>query len=95
MPATGLTLVAKWIPNPDTPQTVKHYLQNIDGTYPTTPADIDNLTGETASTITPKVKEYHGFEAPEVSEVEIAADGSTLVELRYRRLTYTVNYLTD
>jgi hypothetical protein len=88
-------LIANWIPNPDTPYTVKHYLQNIDGRYPTTPADIDNLTGETASTITPKVKEYHGFEAPEVSEVEIAADGSTVVELRYRRLTYTVNYLTD
>jgi hypothetical protein len=45
MPATGLTLKANWIPNPDTPYKVEHYLQNLDGiTYPSTPADIDNLS---------------------------------------------------
>jgi hypothetical protein len=55
------------------------------------------LTGETDSRFTPKVKEYHGFKAPTVEEnsVQIKPDGSTVVELRYKRLTYTVNYNTD
>jgi hypothetical protein len=61
MPATGLTLKANWIPNPDTPYKVEHYLQNLDGSYPTEPEDTDNLTGTTDEWITPKVKEnqYH------------------------------------
>ena len=48
MPATGLTLKANWIANTNTPYTVEHYFQNMDGiTYPETTDVIDNLSGTT------------------------------------------------
>jgi hypothetical protein len=93
MPATGLTLKANWIPNSNTPYKVEHYQQNLDGvTYPSQPTDVDNLSGTTASRFTPETKTYHGFTAPVVSEVQIAADGSTVVRLEYKRNTYKITY---
>jgi hypothetical protein len=48
MPATGLTLKANWIANTNTPYTVEHYFQNMDGeTYPQTAEYTDYLTGTT------------------------------------------------
>ena len=59
MPAENMTIGALWNPNPDTPYRVEHYKQNInDNNYPNTPADVDHLQGETASSKTPAVKTY-------------------------------------
>jgi len=90
MPATDLQLSANWLANLDTPYTVEHYLQNLDGSYPDTAADIDNLTGTTDDRITPKVKEnqYHGFQVPTPSQVQISPNGDTVVRLYYTRSAF-------
>ena len=43
MPADDLELKANWQPNTDTKYKVKHYLQNLNGTYPNEPYETDNL----------------------------------------------------
>ncbi len=87
-----ITLFAKWTANTNTAYTVKHYQENIDGTYPTTPSEIENLTGTTATSVTPAVKDYPGFKAPSTQTVTIAADGSTVVEYKYTRNSYTLTW---
>jgi|GEM_PF-2596202 len=85
---SDITLYAQWTANTNTAYTVEHYQENIDGTYPTTPTEIENLTGTTAATVTPDVKDYTGFTAPSTQTVTIAADGSTVVEYKYTRNSY-------
>gem|GEM_PF-1518324 len=85
------TLYAYWTPNTNTAYTVKHYKQNIDcSTYPASPFETDNLTGTTATNVTPSVKNYEGFTAPATQTVSILADGSRVVEYYYTRNKYTV-----
>ncbi len=92
MPLNGRTCVAQWTPNTNTAYTVNHYQQNLDGTYPTTPAETDNLTGTTAVEVTPGVKSYEGFTAPSTQTKAIAADGSMVVDYFYTRNTYTITW---
>lgn len=85
------TLYAYWTPNTNTAYTVKHYKQNIDcSTYPASPFETDNLTGTTATNVTPSVKNYEGFTVPATQTVSILADGSRVVEYYYTRNKYTV-----
>ena len=89
---SGTTLYAKWTPNDDTAYTVKHYKQNIDGTYPSTPTDTDNLTGTTGASVTPARKSYTGFTAPAGQTVTILADGSRVVTYQYTRNSYILTW---
>ncbi len=89
MPAEDVTYTPLWIPNVNTKYTVKHYLQNVDGTYPTDPVETQSLTGTTATSVTPDVKSYEGFVSPAAQTVTIAAAGTTLVEYLYARRHYT------
>lgn len=89
---TDKTLYAQWTANTNTPYVVKHYQQNLDGTYPSTPTNTDNLTGTTASSVTPAVKSYEGFTAPSTQTVSIAADGSTVVTYQYTRNSYQLTW---
>ena len=89
---SDITLYAKWTANTNTAYTVKHYQENIDGTYPAMPTEIENLTGTTATSVTPDVKDYTGFTAPSTQTVTIAADGSTVVEYKYTRNSYTLTW---
>lgn len=89
---SDITLYAKWTPNANTAYTVKHYKQQLDGTYSATPDETDNLTGTTAASVTPAVKSYTGFTAPSTQTVTIAADGSTVVEYQYTRNSYKVTW---
>ncbi len=89
MPAENVTYTPLWIPNVNTKYTVKHYLQNVDGTYPTNPIETQSLTGTTASSVTPDVKSYDGFVSPAAQTVTIAAAGTTVVEYQYARRHYT------
>lgn len=94
-------LYAQWKPNPDTPYVVKHWKEKlyIDGTtqYANASehnetnyflADTDNLKGTTDSLVTPGVKNYEGFTAPEAQTVIIKPDGSLVVNYYYTRNTY-------
>lgn len=89
MPAQDVTYTPIWTPNVNTKYTVKHYLQNVDGTYPADPVETQSLTGTTATSVTPAVKSYEGFVSPATQTVTIAANGSTVVTYQYARRHYT------
>ncbi len=90
------TLYAKWTANTNTAYTVQHWQQNLDAgsdenaeNY--TCVDTENGTGTTGASVTPAVKAYEGFTAPNAQTVTIAADGSTVVNYYYTRNSYTVS----
>ena len=87
-----LALAAQWKAASNTSYTVKHYQENLDGTYPTDPADSEEMTGTTGENASVKLKEYTGFGTGTYTNVTIAADGSTVVEVRYPRNNYTVTW---
>ena len=82
MPAANTTYTAQWS------IAAKHYLQNIDGTYPETPEATENVSGEIGAYVTPAVKTYDGFLSPETQTVQIGA--VTEVTYNYARRTYTI-----
>lgn len=86
------TLYALWTANTNTPYVVKHYKEQLDGTYLAEADDTDNLTGTTAASVTPAVKSYEGFTAPSTQTVSIAADGSTVVTYQYTRNSYSLSW---
>jgi uncharacterized repeat protein (TIGR02543 family) len=92
MPAADKTFTAQWTANTNTAYTVKHYQENLDGTYPAEPTETDNLTGTTGASVTPARKTYDGFTSPAGQQVTIAADGSLVVEYRYTRKSYTLKW---
>ena len=75
--------------------TVKHYQQNLaDDDY--TLVESETKTGTTGAQTEATTKTYEGFTAPEsISQATISADGSTTVEIRYTRNTYTVTFNAD
>ena len=94
VPVGGLTLYAKWIPSSSTKYTVKHYKQDLgDAEY--TLADTEEMTGTTGKQTAAKAKDYDGFIAEAVSQKTIAADGTTVVEIRYSRNSYKVNWVVN
>lgn len=82
MPAHDVTYTAQWS------IAVKHYLQNIDGTYPAEAQDTENATGEAGEYITPAVKTYDGFITPATQTVRIGETSE--VTYNYVRRTYTI-----
>ncbi|MCF0230542.1 MAG: InlB B-repeat-containing protein, partial [Parasporobacterium sp.] len=98
MPAEDVVIKGSFTANTDTPYTVKHYTENLDGTY--TLADVENLTGTTDTTVQATPKSYTGFTfdntvAGTVESGTIAGDGSLELILYYTRNTYTVTYKYD
>ncbi len=94
MPLGGATVYAKWASSDDVIYTVRHVRQNIDGTYPTSGALLEEqkLTGTTGGTTAAAAKTYEGFTAESFAQSTIAADGSTVVEIKYKRNEYTVKF---
>lgn len=73
---------------------VAHYLQNADGTYPSTPYETDSLSGAVGGTATYTAKNYsssgYGSPATPTSQT-INANGNTVVKLYYPRNTYKLS----
>ena len=84
MPAHDVTYKAQWS------ILAKHYLQNIDGTYPETPEATDDVTGEAGAYVTPATKTYDGFITPATQTVQIGV--ATEVTYNYVRRTYTITW---
>jgi len=80
-------------PNMETPYTVKHYIEELDGSY--TLKDTDNLTGEEATNVTPDRKSYTGFTSPKAQTKLINREGDMLIEYYYTRNSYTVTFVTN
>ena len=96
-----ILLYAQWAKGEIREYTVEHYKQNIDGkTYTLT--DREDLYETVLGTaeeleniitvVSPQTKDYEGFNAPEVQEVAINRDGSTVIEYKYDRKTYNVSF---
>ena len=92
MPDNDLTYTAAWTPKTNTAYAVKHFKQDLDGTYPAEPAETDNLTGTTDAYVTPAVKTYDGFISPSTQTVQIAGNGGLVVSYQYARRTYTITF---
>ena len=93
-PVTGnITLYAKWTAGSVT-YTVKHLQQNVSGSgYTEVTADRQSLGGTTGSQTSAAAKTYTGFTAQSITQQTVAADSSTVVEIKYNRnnITYTFN----
>ena len=95
----NITLYAKWTAGSGTPYEVEHYQQNItNDNYSASPADTDDLSGMTGKRLSIgdgiTLKDYSGFEYDHMDPASptIAANGSTVVKLYYKRKTYQVNF---
>ena len=88
-----ITVTANWTPNKDTKYTVECYLQNVDGSYPTTPNETYRDEGETDTTAEADVKTFTHFTYDETASTasgNITGDGSLVLKLYYTRDSYTV-----
>ncbi len=94
MGAGNKTINVSTIANDNTPYTVEHYLMNIDGEHYTL-KDTDKLSGTTDSKVTPEVKDYTGFSAPQKEEVTVLGDGKLVVKYYYSRNRYTLTITGD
>ena len=94
-----ITLYAQWNPASGTGYKVEHYQEKTDGVgqYPASPHETDNLTGTTGANISVTPKTYPGFEFDKQEPVypSIAADGSTIIKLFYKRKQITVTFKLD
>lgn len=92
------TYTANWTPNNDTTYYVMHWKQKLNGIASAKDsinyelAETESLVGETGATITPDVKSYDGFTAPDVTSDIIMASGSTIVNYYYTRNYYTITF---
>ena len=92
--ASNHTLIAKWRPRKDTPYTVNHWKQKINGNkddYNSDNYELDNtenLEGETGNTVRPIVATYEGFTSPSAQNLKILADGTASVDYYYTRNSY-------
>ena len=91
-----ITLTAKWNPATDTPYTVKHLLEKVDGTgYDEVVEDTEHFIGTTDEYTTAVAKSYVGFTALEIEQLQIAPDGSAVVEVKYNRNLINVTWIID
>ena len=87
----NMVFTAQWEARTDTPYTVEHYLENLDGSYALDTTE--PLKGTTDTTVTAAAKSYDNFTydstVPDtVASGNIAADGSLVLKLFYTRNTY-------
>ena len=99
MPAQNVTLKGSWTANADTKYTVKRYLENLDGTYPdeATYTDVETKGTTGASVEADTSVSYEGFvfdtnNANNKLEGSIAADGSLVLKVYYKRAQHKVSY---
>ena len=91
-----ITLYAKWSPRTDTAYTVEHYKENADDDgFSKADGDTENRIGTTDGATSAKAKSYAHFAAEPVTQGTIAADGSTVVKIYYKRDTMTMTLNLD
>ena len=95
MPDRNLTYTAQWVANSNTSYVVKHYKQNLDGSYPQEATETETFTGTTGAEVTPAVKSYEGFTAPATQTCTIAATGNLIVTYEYTRNSYQLTWNLD
>lgn len=85
----SITLYAQWEPRSDIRYYVHHYQQNIENdSY--SRYETETLYGTLGDMTAATVKNYPGFEIPDVAQTEITPDG-TYILIEYKRKIYTAN----
>lgn len=97
MPAEDLTVTASWTPSDDTPYRVEHYLQNAnDDGYTLAADDVDGgveyLFGKTGERAEADLRTYENYTAKTPEETLVAANGTTVVKVRYDRQEFQITY---
>ena len=77
-------------PSGGTRYTVRHLQEGVDGTY--TKHDEETKAGTTGKNTEATAKTYTGFITPTVDQKLIAADGSTVIEIKYARKEITLTF---
>ena len=89
--AANQTLYAHWTAGL-VEYTVNHYQQNVENDgY--SKADSETLNGTTGTDTKAAAKTYEGFKVKTFEQKTIAAEGSTVIDIYYDRLTYTVQWM--
>ena len=92
----SLVLYAKWTANANTAYTVRHLQQDyksateLADTY--TVKDTEAKNGTTWADTVAASKSYSGFTCEGVAQNHINADGSTVIDIKYRRHKFTVKF---
>ena len=94
MPAENLTFTGSWNPATDTKYTVNIHTMDVDGNYVT---ETDVLEGTTEETVKAVYTVEEGFElnAKSVTEGEVKADGTLVLDVYLDRKTVTISFNTD
>ena len=85
------TATAKWTANDRTRYTVIHWQENADDdeySY----VESETKYGATGATTAAAAKRYTGFTAQNITQQTIAGDGSTIVNVYYKRNVYSVKF---
>lgn len=85
------TVTAQWKASSNTKYTVIHWQENADDNEYSS-KDIEKKTGATNSRTNAKAKSYSGFTAQTIEQKTIAGDGSTIVNIYYKRIVYDVKF---
>ena len=90
--STTATVTAHWKANSKTEYTVIHWQENADDNGYTLVKD-DTQTGTTGAQTNAEAKNYEGFTAQTIEQKTIAGDGSTIVNVYYKRNVYSVKFM--
>ena len=87
----SITLTASWTANSTTQYTVIHWQENAnDDKYSF--KESETKTGTTGAETKAAAKSYNGFTVQTITQKTIAGDGSTIVNVYYKRNTYTLKF---
>ncbi len=87
------TVTAHWKANSKTEYTVIHWQENADDNgYTLVKKDTQTEKGTTGAQTNAQAKNYEGFTAQAITQKTIAGDGSTIVNVYYKRNVYDVKF---
>ena len=86
-----VTLTAHWTADTNTQYTVIHWQENANDEEFSF-AEAETKTGSTGSQTSAAAKSYTGFTAQTITQQTIAGDGSTVVNVYYKRNVYEVKF---
>ena len=88
----GNTYYAIFAQNATVHYTVKHYQEELNGTYPSEPTNSDEGTGVFGLNTTATARSYDGFTAQPFSQEIIKEDETTVVRIEYKRNTHSLTW---
>ena len=90
---SNITLTAHWESNTSTKYTVIHWQENADNNEYAL-RESEEKSGATGAPTTAAAKSYEGFTAQTITQQTINGDGSTIVNVYYKRNVYAVKFFT-